>query len=91
MPVHVKGVDIGILGYLRGTTRPDIATATHQCERFNNYPHLSHEQAVKRIGIYILDTRDKGMIYRPDITRGLECYNDADLAGGWKDGNQDSP
>ena len=63
---------IGMLGYLQGTTRPDIVIATHQCARFNNYPHLSHERAVKRIGRYILDTRDKGMIYRPDITKGLE-------------------
>ena len=31
------------------------------------------------------------MIYRPDITRGLECYVDADFAGGWKDGNDNSP
>ena len=31
------------------------------------------------------------MIYRPDITRGLECYVDADFAGGWKYGNNDSP
>ena len=30
------------------------------------------------------------MIYRPDITRGLECYVDADFVGGWKDGNHDS-
>ena len=82
---------IGMLGYLQGTTRPDIEMETHQCARFNNDPHLSHERSVKRIGRYILDTRDKGMIYRPDITRGLECYVDADLAGVWKDGNHDSP
>ena len=31
------------------------------------------------------------MIYRPDITRGPECYIDADFSGGWKDGNHDSP
>ena len=48
----------------------------------NNDPRLSHEGAVKRIGRYLLDTRDKGMIYRPDITRGLECYVDADFSGG---------
>ena len=65
--------------------------ATHQFSIFNNNPHLSHEQAVNRIGIYILDTRYKGVIYRPDITRGLECYSDADFDGGWKYGNQDSP
>ena len=59
--------------------------AIHQCARFNNYPHLSHEQVVKRIGRYLLDTN------RPDITRGLDCYVDADFAGGWKYGNHDSP
>ena len=31
------------------------------------------------------------MIYRPDITRGLEWYVDANFSGGWKDGNHDSP
>ena len=31
------------------------------------------------------------MIYRPYITQGLECYVDADFAGGWKDGNHNSP
>ena len=33
---------IGMLGYLQGTTRPDIAMTTHQCAIFNNDPHLSH-------------------------------------------------
>ena len=33
---------IGMLEYLQGTTRPDIAMATHQCARFNNDPHISH-------------------------------------------------
>ena len=59
---------IGMLGYFQGTTRPDIAMATHQCARFNNDPHISHERAVKHIGRYILDNRYKGMIYRPDTS-----------------------
>jgi len=82
---------IGMLGYLQGTTRPDIAMATHQCARFSNSPKLSHERAVKRIGRYLLDTRDKGIIYKPDISRGLECFVDADFAGGWKDGDHNAP
>ena len=82
---------IGMLGYLQGTTRPDISMATHQCARFSNDPKLSHERAVKRIGRYLLDTRDKGIIYEPDISRGLECFVDADFAGGWKDGDHSSP
>ena len=63
----------------------------HQCVRFKNDPHISHELAVKCIGRYLLDTRYKGILYRPDIPRGLECYIDADFAGGWKDGDHDSP
>ena len=80
-----------MLVYLQGTTRPDISMAAHQCERFNNDPHILHEQAVKRIVRYVLDTINKGMIYRPDTSRGLEFYIDADFAGGYKDGDHDSP
>ena len=82
---------IGMLGYLAGTTRPDISMAVHQCARFNNDPKLSHERAVKKIGRYLLDTQDKGLIYKPDTSQGLECYVDADFAGGWKDGDHDCP
>ena len=35
---------IGMLGFLQGTTRPDIAMAIHQCAIFKNDPHLSHER-----------------------------------------------
>ena len=81
---------IGILGYFQETTRPDTEMATNQCARFNNDTHLSQEIAVNRIGRYPLDTRDKGMIYRPDTSRGLECYVDTDFSGGWKYGDHDS-
>ena len=81
---------IGMLGYLQGTSRPDIVMATHQCARFCSSPKLSHERAVKRIVRYLLDSRDKGIIFRPDISKGLECFVDADFAGGWKDGDHDS-
>ena len=73
-----RGIN-GMLGYLQGTTRPETAMATHKCARFNNDPHLSHEQSVKLIRRYLLDNRDKGMIYRPDTLIGLECYVDADF------------
>jgi len=72
---------IGMLGYLSGSTRPDISMATHQYARFNNDPKLSHERAVKKIGRYLLDTKDKGLIFKPDTSKGLECYVDADFAG----------
>ena len=58
-----------MLGYLQGKTCPDIEMSTHQCARLNNHPHISHEQAVKCIGRYLLDTRDKAMVYRPPRDR----------------------
>ncbi len=42
---------------------------------------------MKRIGCYLLDTRKCSIIYKPDITKGLECYVDADFAGGWSQAN----
>jgi len=81
----------GMLEYLQNTSRPDIAMAVHQCARFNVNPKLCHEQAIKRICKYLLGTMDKGIIYRPDPTRGLECHVDADFAGGWTEGESSNP
>jgi hypothetical protein len=57
--------------------------AVHQCARFSADPRLQHEQAIKRIVCYLKRTPDKGLILRPDISRGLECHVDADFAGGF--------
>ena len=42
---------------------------------------------MKRIARYLLGTMDKGLKYSPDLNRGLECYVDADLTGGWSSGD----
>ena len=68
---------------MTGTFRPDIAMAVHQAARFCTNPKLSHERAVSRIGKYLLGTKDKGIIMKPDRSKGLECFVDADFAGGW--------
>jgi hypothetical protein len=82
---------IGMLGYLQGSTRPDISMAVHQCARFNANPMLCHEKAVKRIARYLLSSSDKGIHYKPDSTTGLEVYVDADFAGGWTPGDEHNP
>ena len=35
--------------------------------------------------------KDQGLIMRPDRTRGLECYVDADWAGSWQDHSSHDP
>ncbi len=57
--------------------------AVHQLARFCNDPKLSHEQAATRLGKYLASSQTRGIVYEPDKSMGLECYVDADFAGGW--------
>jgi len=55
----------------------------HQCARFCKAPRALHELVVKRFGRYLLATKDKGMILRPNCSFNLDMYVDADFAGRW--------
>ncbi len=57
--------------------------ATHQLAQFCQDPRLSHEQATTRLGRYLAHTKDRGIVYEPNEPMGIECYVDADFAGGW--------
>jgi hypothetical protein len=73
-----------MLTYLQGNTCPDIISmATHQLAQFCQDPRLSHEQATTRLGRYLAHTKDRGIVYEPDKSMGIEYYVDADFAGGW--------
>ena len=75
---------VGMLLYLAGHSRPDIAYAVNCAARYMFCPKLSHEQAVKRIGRYLKQTRDKGLVLNPtkDLDQlNIDCYPDADFAG----------
>ncbi len=56
---------------------------THQLAQFCQDPRLSHRLATIYLGRYLAHTKDKGIIYEPDKSMGIECYVDADFAGGW--------
>ena len=75
---------IGMLTYLQGTSRPDIAMPVHQCARFSSNPKRSHEKALIKIVRYLKGTKDKGIILNADKSRGIECYVDASFAPGWR-------
>ena len=70
---------IGLLTYLQNTTQSDIFMAVHQAARFCIDPKLLHERAVKRIGRYLSGNQDKGLIFKPDPSIGVECYFNADF------------
>jgi len=74
---------IGMLMFLAGNSRPDIAFAVHQCARFTHCPKQSHGIAVKRILRYLKGTADQGMHLCPTQDLQVDCYVDADFAGLW--------
>jgi hypothetical protein len=81
---------VGMLSYLQNTSRPEISMAVHQTACFSNNPMLSHEKSIMHISPYLLDTRKRGIIYKPNKSKGLECYVDANFAGGWSRANADN-
>ena len=80
-PVFPYASIIGMLLYLSGHSRPDIAFAVHQCARYTFQPTHRHVTALKRIGRYLKSTRDKGLIMQPSDHLHVDCYPDADFAG----------
>ena len=72
---------VGMLLYLAGHSRPDIAYAVNCCARYMFSPRLSHEKALKRIGRYLKATRDKGMVLKPTGQLKVDAYPDANFAG----------
>ena len=73
----------GMVNYLQENAGPEIAMAVHQTARFYNNPMLCHEKAIINLGRYLLHIHGRVIIYQPDISKGLEYYVEADLAGGW--------
>jgi hypothetical protein len=74
---------VGMLNYLDKGSRSDISYITHQCARFVDQPRKEHADALRWLARYLKGTRDKGMIYHPDLTKGIEVFVDADFAGNW--------
>jgi hypothetical protein len=60
----------------------DLSYAIHQCARFCSEPKESHAEAVKRIGRYLIGTKDKGIIIDPK-SNSFDCFVDADFVGNW--------
>jgi hypothetical protein len=74
---------VGKLNFSEKSTRPEITCAVHQCARFVGNPRQSHANAVKHLHRYLLATKDKGLILRPDVSKSFEVHVDCDFAGNW--------
>ena len=74
---------VGMLLYLSGWTRPDIAFAVSNVARFCSRPTKEHWVAVKRILKYLKGTANYGLLYikKDDANRVIVGFSDADWAG----------
>ena len=72
----------GMLLYLSGHTHPDITFAVNCCACYMFCPKHLHELALKRIGCYLKQTPNQGMVMNPssDVCT-IDAYPDADFAG----------
>ena len=75
---------VGKLNYLTQTTRPDIMFAVHQVAKYSSCPKQEHGEAILYIVRYLMRTRDMGLKFKPDRSKGFENYCDADFSGNWK-------
>ena len=82
---------VGMLLYLSGNSRPDIAFAVHQAARFTHAPKQVHAVAIKRILRYLQGTKEQGLIFKPSKDWKLDCYVDADFCGLWGSEDPDDP
>jgi hypothetical protein len=82
---------LGKILYVSSNTRCEITLANHQCARFSIDPRSPHGVALRRIGRYLLGSRDKGMIIKPTKDLTLDCYADADFAGLFSTSDPDDP
>ena len=57
---------VGMLSYLCNSVRPEISMSVHQTATFSVNPMRSHELAINRIGRYLVNDPDRGMLYTVD-------------------------
>ena len=83
---------VGMLLYLSGHTRPDIAFSVNCCARYMFSPRHLHELALKRLGRYLKQTSDRGMVMNvsKDVYK-VDAYPDADFAGMYGHENHTDP
>jgi hypothetical protein len=82
---------VGMLLYLSGHSRPDIAYAVNCAARYMFNPKKSHQEALKRIGRYLKATRDRGLVINPSSNLKIDAYPDADFAGMYGYEKHDDP
>ena len=71
---------IGKLNYVAQMSRTDIIYAIHQLARFSADPREEHGVAIMYLCMYMNKMHLLRLLFKPDPSKGFECYADADFA-----------
>ncbi len=74
---------VGKLNYLAQTTCPDIMYALHQIAKYSSDPRKLHGKAILYLVCYLKKTCNLGLHFKPDPSKGFECYCNADFSRLW--------
>ena len=83
---HFRSI-IRKLNFLKKSTRVDLYYSVHQCAHFSESPKELHAHAVKRLGCYLLGTKDRGIVLCPDKSHGSKSWGNLDYSGYWRQGD----
>jgi hypothetical protein len=74
---------VGQLNFLKKSTRPYIAYATHQVARFCQDPKATHAEAIKHITKYLCNMSHEGITLCPKTDKSFDIFADADFVRNW--------
>jgi hypothetical protein len=57
--------------------------ATHQIAKYALDPRKTHGEAILYLVRYLMKSRDLGIHFKPDPSKGFKCYCNADVLGLW--------
>ena len=83
--------EIGVSSCLVRSTRTRMSMPANQATKYSNDPKAAHDTTVKRISKHLLSAQDKGLEFKPDGTKVLEVFVDADFAGEYNSSASDDP
>ena len=81
---HIKPVLVKVtlqLHAFRDSARPDIMYAIHQVAKSSTDPRQEYGETMLHIVKYLKATHHFGLCFKPDPSKGFQCYCDADFAG----------
>ena len=72
-----------MLLYLVKHSRPDLSNSVRELSKVMDGATDEHVRLMYRVIKYVLSTKDRGILVKPNVDCGVLAYVDSDFAGMW--------